>query len=121
MEHGKPEEGSNAPVDRTVASSLGARADLALDALDDLRMAVSEACAVVLPAADEGADLLVEFGVGAGSVRARLSVPAAAPARADRDSWAWQVLSALTDECWAGASDGRFTVSLTVGSAVPGA
>lgn len=113
-----PADNAYVSVLRTTASGLAARLDFTIDDIEDLRMAVSEASALVLPEADEGSDLVAQFYLGAGTITATVSVTAADPKPADLDSWAWQVLSALTDEATATASEGLFTVSMTTHSAV---
>ena len=48
------------PTIRAVASDLAARADFDLDAISDLRMAVDEACATLVDAADPAS--VLRFG-----------------------------------------------------------
>lgn len=49
------------PVIRTVAADLAARADFELDSIDDLRMAVDDACAMLVGVAADGATLSCRF------------------------------------------------------------
>jgi serine/threonine-protein kinase RsbW len=113
-----PADGAYVSVLRTAASGLAARLDFTIDDIEDVRMAVSEACALALPEADEESDLVAEFYLNPGSITASVSVTAADPKPADFDSWAWQVLTALTAEATSSAAEGRFTVSMTLRSAV---
>ena len=86
---------------RSVVASLAARQGFSYDAIEDLRIAVSEAATFLLEASAPGARLElrvshVEEGVAVGL---STDAPAGAwpPVGAQR-SLAWQVLSALTDE-----------------------
>ena len=58
------------PTIRAVASDLAARADFDLDAISDLRMAVDEACATLVDAADPTSQLLCRFLVRPERIRA---------------------------------------------------
>jgi serine/threonine-protein kinase RsbW len=113
-----PADSAYVSVLRTAASGLAARLDFTIDDIEDLRMAVSEACALVLPEADEGSDLVARFYLGEGTITAAVSVTAADPKPTDFDSWAWQVLAALTAQATSEASEGLFTVWMTMNSAV---
>ena len=55
------------PVLRTTTAGLAARLDFTLDDIEDLRMAVGEACALVLPEANDGTDLTCRFHLDRGS------------------------------------------------------
>ena len=114
-----PADGAFASVLRTVASGLAVRLDFTIDDIEDLRMAVSEACALVLPHADEGADLHAAFHLSPDEIVAVLSVAAQQPEPTDPDAWAWQVLTALTAGASQSGVDGRFAVSMTVRSSTP--
>ena len=54
-----PAVGAYLSVLRTATAGLAARLDFTLDEIEDLRIAVDEACAMLLPAAVPGADLEV--------------------------------------------------------------
>lgn len=84
---------------RAVVASLAAGLDFTLDEIDDLRIAVDEAGALLLPHAASDAPLTAVFHPSAAGVRAEVSVTVAAgsPAEPDRSSFAWLVLVSLTD------------------------
>ena len=113
-----PADGAYVSVLRTAASGLAARLDFTIDDIEDVRMAVSEACALALPEADDDSDLVAQFYLDPGSITASVTVTAAQPKPTDLDSWAWQVLTALTAEATSTVAQGRFTVSMTLRSAV---
>ena len=97
-----PAEGAYLSVLRTATAGLAARLDFTLDEIEDLRIAVDEACAMLLPQAIPGTSLECAFDLGAEEMTITVSVVAAEPSMPARDTFAWTVLSAL-----AGAVDSR--------------
>ena len=67
------------PTIRAVASDLAARADFDLDAISDLRMAVDEACATLVDAADPTSVLQCRFLVRPERIRVHAEVESAKP------------------------------------------
>jgi serine/threonine-protein kinase RsbW len=84
---------------RLTAAALAARCGLTVDEIEDLRLAVDEACNLLLadPAAGpaNAAALSVHFELAAGLINVEVSVPGERAIERHRPSWA--VLSALTD------------------------
>src|SRR6476469_6579803 len=109
-----PADGAFVSVLRTTTAGLAARLDFTMDVVEDLRIAVGEACAMVLPEADPDGDLSAEFFLGEGSIRVQVAVSCAEPIEPDYDSFAWQVLDTLADEAEATQDGGRFTVTLSL-------
>ena len=68
---------------------------------------------MVLPEAAAGSDLVCRFHLDPGTLTVEVEV-SAEDAKADYDSFAWQVLSTLATRADAVADDGRFVVSLTM-------
>jgi serine/threonine-protein kinase RsbW len=97
-----PAEGAYLSVLRTATAGLAARLDFTLDEIEDLRIAVDEACAMLLPQAIPGTNLECAFDLGTEAMTITVSVVAAEPRRPARDTFAWTVLSAL-----AGTVDSR--------------
>jgi serine/threonine-protein kinase RsbW len=97
-----PAESAYLSVLRTAAAGLAARLDFTLDEIEDLRIAIDEACAMLLAQAIPGTDLECVFELGADLVTITVSVTAAEPTMPARDTFAWTVLSAL-----AGSVDSR--------------
>lgn len=89
-------------VVRTASAGLAARLDLTLDEIEDLRIAVDEACTLLLGPAPSDAELVATFRLGDGS----LEVEVRGPARElpERSSFAWAVLEALVGEVFTGTS-----------------
>lgn len=113
-----PADSAYASVLRTTTAGLAARLDFTLDDIEDLRIAIGEASALVLPQADPGADLTCRFYLDHYAMTVEVSVPSAAPAPQDPDSFAWQVLSTLTTDSQLDASGGALTVRLTMASSL---
>ena len=111
-----PADGAYVSVIRTTTAGLAARLDFTLDDVEDLRMAIGEACAVLLEQADDGADLDAAFWLEAGSIGIEIAVAAAAPRAPDDDSFAWQVLTTLADSVAADALPGRLVVRIGHGA-----
>jgi serine/threonine-protein kinase RsbW len=99
---GMPAEGAYLSVLRTATAGLAARLDFTLDEIEDLRIAVDEACAMLLAQAIPGTTLECAFDLGAEEMTITVSVTAAEPRIPARDTFAWTVLSAL-----AGTVDSR--------------
>ena len=89
-------------VVRTASAGLAARLDLTLDEIEDLRIAVDEACTLLLDPAADDAQLTAVFRLGDGT----LEVEVRGPARElpERSSFAWAVLEALVGEVFTGTS-----------------
>ncbi|WP_432572530.1 ATP-binding protein [Kineococcus sp. SYSU DK005] len=89
-------------VVRTASAGLAARLDLTLDEIEDLRIAVDEACTLLLDPAAGAQQLVAVFRLGDGS----LEVEVRGPARElpERSSFAWAVLEALVGEVFTGTS-----------------
>jgi serine/threonine-protein kinase RsbW len=102
---------------RSLAAGLAARLDLDLDHVEDLRLAVSEACAVLLPLAEPGARLEVSMLVGADGLAVDLATATAAGHVLAEDSFAWTVLAALADGVDSGVSGGVASIRIRFGPA----
>jgi serine/threonine-protein kinase RsbW len=101
-----PPDSAYLSVLRTATAGLAARLDFTLDDIEDLRIAVDEACAMLLPHALEGATLRCQFELHADRLDITVTLPSRARALPARDTFAWMVLSALAGEVDAGRDDG---------------
>jgi serine/threonine-protein kinase RsbW len=97
-----PAEGAYLSVLRTATAGLAARLDFTLDEIEDLRIAVDEACAMLLAQAIPGTNLECAFDLDSDQMTITVSVVTAQPRTPARDTFAWTVLSAL-----AGTVDSR--------------
>jgi serine/threonine-protein kinase RsbW len=98
---------------RLTAASLAARCDLTVDDIEDLRLAVDEACALLLPHASAGAVILAHFELTTGQLRVETSVATEDVAEPDKEGFAWTVLGALTTDLDVRRRDGMLTIALT--------
>lgn len=98
---------------RAVVSSVAARKNLSLDAIDDLQLAVDEAASFMLdlPDADE---LRLAVGYEEGRVVARLTIASGSewPPPGATGSLAWKVMEGLTDEVAFTEEEGRKVIRL---------
>ena len=90
-----PAESAYLSVLRTAAAGLAARLDFTLDEIEDLRIAVDEACAMLLHQAIPGSALECNFALGRDLITISVSVPSLTPEPPASDTFAWMVLSAL--------------------------
>jgi serine/threonine-protein kinase RsbW len=108
-----PAAGAYLSVLRTATAGLAARLDFTLDEIEDLRIAVDEACAMLLTQAVPGADLECRFALDGDSMRIAVSVLTVDGVEPSRDTFAWTVLSALAgDVDSASDPDNRVTITL---------
>jgi serine/threonine-protein kinase RsbW len=98
---------------RLTAAGLAARCDLTVDDIEDLRLAVDEACALLLPLALPASTLTARFTVAPGRLEVHASVPTAEGAQPDRAGFAWTVLGALATEVAVHRDGGQLTISVT--------
>ena len=108
-----PAEGAYLSVLRTATAGLAARLDFTLDEIEDLRIAVDEACGMLLSQAAPGATLDCDFTLGEDSMTIAVSVLAQQPQLPSRETFAWTVLAALAGsvDAWAGPGS-KVTVML---------
>lgn len=107
-----PADTSFVSLVRTAASAVCAQADFTVDALDDLRLAVDEACALSIAAAPTGTDLQVTFRVVGRTVEVDLSSPSATGTPVRTNTFAWTVLTALVDSVETQVTDGVLSIRL---------
>jgi serine/threonine-protein kinase RsbW len=110
-----PAAGAYLGVLRTATAGLAARLQFTLDEIEDLRIAVDEACAMLLALAIPEAELTCRFTVTEQALMVETSVPTIAPhgRLPAGESFSWQVLSALADEVEAETGARRATIRLT--------
>jgi serine/threonine-protein kinase RsbW len=104
---------------RTATAGLAARLDFTLDDIEDLRIAVDEACAMVLPQARPNSDLTCTFDLEEARLTVAVTAECDDPQPPADDGFAWTVLTALTSDARADVDGDRITVTLareTVGT-----
>jgi serine/threonine-protein kinase RsbW len=108
-----PASGAYLAVLRTATAGLAARLDFTLDEIEDLRMAVDEACALLLSGAVAGTDLTCAFELDSDGLRIAVTVASRDGVLPRRDTFAWTVLTALAGDVDARVdAENRVTIEL---------
>jgi serine/threonine-protein kinase RsbW len=94
----EPAAGAYLSVLRTATASLASRLDFTIDDIEDLRIAVDEACAMLLTQAVPGADLECSFELTGDAIAVSVAVLTLDGQEPSRDTFAWTVLTALAGE-----------------------
>ena len=113
-----PTSPTQLPAVRAMTGDLAMRMDFDLDAVEDLRLAVDEACATLAAIAVGGAPLTVVFEASRDALRIDAWVPTAPDTDVPRDGFGWAVLHTLVDTVEAGPSS-QATVPAGDGSPSP--
>lgn len=87
----------NLAVLRTLVGAVGTFADLDLDSVADLRLAVDEACTLLIRSASPGASLVVVVDPRDDDVVVEVSADCAVDEVVSPGSLSWLVMSSLTD------------------------
>jgi serine/threonine-protein kinase RsbW len=111
-----PADSAYVAVLRMATAGIAARLDFTLDDIEDLRMAVGEACTMLLDRARPGGRLIARFYLGEGRIEVRVSADAVHPTPPDAHSFAWQVLTTTASDVSAEAGDDLLTITLAVTS-----
>jgi serine/threonine-protein kinase RsbW len=107
-----PASGAYLAVVRAAATGLAAQLQFTYEQIDDLRIAVDEACTQLLARRGSATTLQVDYHMVDSELRVDVSIEAAD--RGDplpRDTFAWQILTAITDEVSEQAQSGRLALS----------
>jgi serine/threonine-protein kinase RsbW len=81
-----------------MAADLAMRMDYDLDSVEDLRLAVDEACAILAVIGSDGEPLNVVFETGRTGLHIDAWVPAKEGTEVPRDGFGWAVLRTLVDQ-----------------------
>ena len=113
-----PTTATQLPAVRAMAGDLAIRMDYDLDAVEDLRLAVDEACATLARSSSGDAPLTVVFETTRAGLHIEAWVPTAEGVDVPRDGFGWAILATLVD-----AVDARRSTQAEVpagdGSAAP--
>jgi serine/threonine-protein kinase RsbW len=108
-----PADGAYLAVLRTATAGIAARLQYTLDEIEDLRIAVDEACAMLIPVAAPGAELTCRFEITKGLLTVRVSVPTRGMAQLPpAQSFAWRVLTTLAAEVASATTEDAATIEL---------
>jgi serine/threonine-protein kinase RsbW len=98
---------------RLATASLAARCGLTVDDIEDLRLAVDEACALLLPHAQLGTLLDTRFTLAPGRLAVDATIRSNDGAELDRTGFAWTVLGALASTVDVEQKDEQLTITVT--------
>src|SRR3954468_17832224 len=100
---------------RLTTASLAARCDLTIDDIEDLRLAVDEACALLLPHATAKSVLEAGFELASGRLVVTTSVdaPDSSEGSPARGGFPWSVLSALASDVEVKGTGERLSITVT--------
>lgn len=107
-----PAHSSHVALVRSATAAICAGADFTLDALDDLQLAVDEACAVAIADAADGARLDVRWRITGPEVVIDVSCDSRSGSPVATNTFAWTVLTALVDRAESSVVDGRLHIAL---------
>lgn len=93
-----PASGAYLSILRTATAGLAARLDFTLDEIDDLRIAVDEASALLLADAAAGAHLSCHYTLLPGELNIRVCTTTQSGRLPRQHTFAWTVLTALAGE-----------------------
>jgi serine/threonine-protein kinase RsbW len=102
-----PADSAFLSVLRTATAGLAARLDFTLDEIEDLRIAVDEACAMLLPSAVETAQLRCRFELTPDTLSVTVTLPTTRGQLPERDTFSWTVLTALAGDVDTGSNEDR--------------
>jgi anti-sigma regulatory factor (Ser/Thr protein kinase) len=109
---------SSVGIVRSVAANVAAVTEVPYDVIEDLRLAVTEACNRLLDRRRGDGTLTLDIVAVDGVITVRVSIDARADAGSrEQRVMPWQIIEALTMHAEETFIDGRPTISMQVGSA----
>ncbi|GAA3013925.1 ATP-binding protein [Actinokineospora diospyrosa] len=102
------------PLVRTVSTAVAMRRDFDMDAIADLRLAVDEACTMLLARAVPFGTLAVRFRVDRDAVSVRCSVPVLDDAPLEESGLGWTLVSALAEHAHSALRPGEVFAELVI-------
>lgn len=114
-----PATGENVFLARSLAAAIATRADLPVDQLEDLRLAVSEAVTGAVTDALPGTEVECVFAEEADWIEVHVNyapVPGRSP---DTDGFGWAIMRALATELSVELAGDRVTIAMRVERTLP--
>jgi serine/threonine-protein kinase RsbW len=108
-----PAHGAFLSLIRTTSAAVAARLDMTIDEIEDLRIAVDEAAAMLLPDVPDDRSVDVVFDLGEEALTISLSAHTGDAVAPDQDGFGWTVLRALVGSVSAEHAGGRTTIVLS--------
>ncbi len=91
-----PADSAYVGILRTTTAGVAARLHFELGAIEDLRIAVDEACTLLL--AEKAPQISCRFSIDPVGIQVELSVRRSSKQQHWQNTFAWQLLNSLTDE-----------------------
>lgn len=107
-----PATASHVSLVRSATAAICAQADFTIDDLDDVQLAVDEACALIINDAPQDAALTVTWAVSGQEVGIQLTCPSASGQPVPKNTFAWTVMTALVDRVEAEVHEGTMRIAL---------
>lgn len=109
-----PASSVNVALARSVAAAMAARADLTLDRLEDVRLAVDEAVSQLLGGTAPDSTISCRFVLAADRLEIVVSGPWSPRTAPSAATFGWMVMNALCDQVTAHLADGTLSLTLAV-------
>lgn len=100
-----PADTVNMSIARAVAAAIAVRADLTIDQVEDVRLAMDEATSHLIKIAEPGSHVGCDLWIDDGTVHASLRCAISASPPPDPDPFSWTVLTALVNSVEFDASE----------------
>lgn len=107
-----PATTSHVSLIRSATAAICAQADFTIDRLEDVQLAVDEACALLIDEAPTDAHLTVKWQVNGQQVGIELICPSSKGRPVPKNTFAWTVLTALVDRVESDLRDDGLHISL---------
>ena len=107
-----PAQTSYVSLARTLAAAMAARADLPVDQLEDIRLAVDEAVSLLISDTAESNTITCTFAPDGSALAITVTAATNSGATPPTDGFSWTVLTALVDDVTATSADGIVTIAL---------
>ncbi|MEI6361958.1 MAG: ATP-binding protein [Actinomycetes bacterium] len=114
-----PADTANVRLARTIAAAMAARADLPVDQLEDVRLAVDEAVSQLVGDAESSTIITCVFTLTGDGLEIIVSGHTRTGAVPSTGTFSWTVLSALVDSVSASSAGRRVTLTLRVVRHIP--
>ena len=107
-----PAQTSYVSLARTLAAAMAARADLPVDQLEDIRLAIDEAVSLLIVDMPEYGSVVCTFTQDGNTLVVSVSGVTNSGATPPTDGFSWTVLTALVDDVTATSTDGIVEIAL---------
>ena len=114
-----PADTAHVAMARSVAASMSAHADLPIDQLEDVRLAVDEALSQVIADAPPSSQVTCTYNVEDGGLAITVAGASSSGVVPSTGTFSWIVMRALVDDVSADIVDDLLVLRLRISRAVP--